>query len=677
MKVSPSTFKKAFSDFKKNFNARNYINNIIIEYFSPEAQITRVGTVLVELESLISIPEYIGTYNIDINAVRHREFSSLTRITTIQKLPRNYVIRKNYLDDNTLELFLRYYYDDFTFIIHPYRSHNSRPGEESLLTKYLKNLYYRQDDSTYRDLFTDEVELYIHMVYDMIEELIPYIYSKITSIMMDSFTIKGERPYRITFYKCYNENTEIYNTMCDNECTISELIYQPYITFGTQHDLIDLDSKYYGNSNKNGVAPDSNMIKYVLFPNMRRIYQRSVTDVKDCITYTMPNFICTDHDMVSSDKIVCLLYYYKHESSYLRKNYTVGNLLSNLYINVQYGADDSKDKKVYLLEYNNTGTTIKNIETVLNVADVIKYNRVNQSTILPQNVRTIMMDMRHEYKSQQLSANTEINNKIGRMQLLVNRHYLNEIYPKLTDDQSFLENEKLAKESIYKYLDECTKFNPKSITMESMTIRIDAYKHNPISNFTIDKRLLVVPALTFFKGANVLDDILLSTLQKSTHARINLCTFMLHPDYNFNVNEVINNSIVFTTSINTIINGNSNGRISYAYYKDDNRYKIQNYCNTLIDSIYNDLIPFIYQMYRNEVDSIFDSNSDSYKKYKEAYINRYKMYKKYIKAPTLEQNNQDSTKSNTIDLSCPTFMTQLSYYSSTFKMHTNLIYDGK
>lgn len=82
-------------------------------------------------------------------------------------------------------------------------------------------------------------------------------------------------------------------------------------------------------------------------------------------------------------------------------------------------------------------------------------------------------------------------------------------------------------------------------------------------------------------------------------------------------------------------------------------------------------------MYRNEVDSIFDSNSDSYKKYKEAYINRYKMYKKYIKAPTLEQNNQDSTKSNTIDLSCPTFMTQLSYYSSTFKMHTNLIYDGK
>lgn len=657
--IAPKSFKKQFAQFKSHINEIDSITPMITKYFSSEQVLQDTDNYpLIKVISTTPIAQSINTTDINRHATkeRQRNFNDLVILYNINKKDGSYYNQNIFRKVDTFAtMFLTLYYSDIDVIVSPnYQTDNS--DSEYDLFYHINELYNRR----YSDVYISSEQMFTRLYYKHVSKLIPYIYHELALTIKSFFKYDTEDPnIVVSFYKCYNRNNEIF-TRRGASCLILDTIYQPFI-----HFFNNTPSSSCTNTNPN--MYNKSIYNYTIFPYLKRIYSSEdfydkryyKYDDKDMVSFKQVTNDKEDETDAQSDIISSFINDMIPMDRYINTQFHIGNLLNNLYINIEDHRDkDHSGVKYYLIEYNKSGASKKIIENVLNVGEVIMYNIKNHKNMISSTILEQMASFRNKYKELMEVVSNNIYRKIITFNDDICRKYLYDVYRRLLHNDQIFANvdEELAKDNII--IKDTMPLGMFHVDIHRFTSKIRPYGN-------IDKRLKIIFNIGYKKhieGYNNIKDISFITEILRTNIALN-----------YSINDMISNSVINIDAIKIFMH--NQWHINTIEFDNFDRYymKISYYVYTLLNSIKKIIIPFIHQYYMDHVDDIFDMNDSKYidgRRYYKKYVD---LYKKHVKCPTLEENNQ-SDKS--VNLQCENFMTQLSYYSTHFDMNVVAIDRG-
>lgn len=650
--ITSDAFKKRFVDFKRRFSETTEITDIIVNYFTHVISKETCNFPLMKLVSYTHIPTLIQSSDINQHTVRERQRSCGGIINPHSIKYRSSQMNMAFSSRNyrALTMVLTFYYSDFCLTVNPNYVVN---GMGHNLAYQVNEMYNTANN--YSSIYKSADEMFTRVCYSQLVNLVPYIYEELCKRIKNFFGYSIDDPsIKVHLYKCYNRNNEIF-TQTLSRMLINEIIYQPFLHFfhnGTICHYDDQSNISYGYGRT--------IYNYTFFPCIRRIYcSNNIPEQNIYYTYNDKHMRC--FSTVTNGRADQAVDYIDDSiigdmmaDGTINETIHLGNLLNNLYINIEDGSDSiNSGIKYYLIEYNKSGASKKMINNVLNVGEVISYNIKNHREMIPANILTEMSELKSQYKSHMDKASWSVSNHIDEFRMRLIKKYVTDVYMKtLVNNKMFVD---IENDLIYKNIIQSDTKNP--VGMYDVTLA--AYSGGKMRPYgTIDKRFKITFCLQYIMFS--------STHNNYITIRNPILVTDIHPEDTC-ADMIVDSSQINLDAIKLFIKNQSDSKNTITYKEFDSYYmKISYYVYAMLHGIKEVILPFAYEYYIDNIDKIFDVNDKNFVLCKKYYRQCTTLYNKYVKRPTLEENNQSDKD---VNLECRSFMTQLSYYSAHFDMN--------
>lgn len=610
MFLTQKSFKKDLQSLKKNYNELEEAKYHIVDYIDSFNKNNPIGIPLLSI-SLDDISNVIDVCNIGKNEANFKSVIKQCYVYNFSFHSMNFIDGGN---NSEARMKQRNSLLDSIDIDQIFKAHHSSAKIDTLYEKYGK-------DNLYGPIFFKMMLKFYH-------DMIMYLYWRYKANLYQKFNIDPSE-YDILMYKSYNTlSSDIYSSSVPNIC-MPYIVLRPGQSYTIAYADDDPSIKF--------PSMDSLRNTCMIFPFSREIFinnpdpkSQHFSDsdkLKNIIVKYDKNFdiVQSNHSSISSIDDANYAIFAK---AYIRGRLRIGNLFNNLYVSIVPKKDKSQSS--FLIEYNRYGRSKRQINTVLNLWEVLRHNKLNwENTVEPEE-----LDKIKEYKHSRSKYMQE--------------YYYSSIVPTMRELST--KWTEFANKSMTKHL------NRYEIPCCHISVLM---RNNPLRRVNLSTDLYVIFNLYPIECYSCID--MKDPSVMSRFRRIACFIFDKKKTFKeiYESGDIKMHNIVMDKGY--VCSTEDFMQIS----------RFMNLCTVAMDHYKNVVLPALFKDYLENIDIIFNKKDENYVGFLKAYKEERELYKQYVKEPIYENNNcMDLSKVDSAHMDFEKFFTQVSYYNQNIVMKT-------